>query len=295
MSDNNNFTRWHFEDPALFKEAINYTAAKTGFNLRLIEKDYFSSLVLEYLKSTSEELIFKGGTCLAKVYTDFYRLSEDLDFCISTPPSASRTTRSKKIQPVKKHINSIGESLKNIGIETELTGHNESRQYIADLSYSSFLTNQPQRLKIEISLREETLLEPRSEKADTSLVNPLSGDKLLPPIQLKVLPFKELIAEKIRAALTRRFPAIRDFFDIYYSTQLGKLTEDNEVIIELVNEKLSVPGTKEIDISESKFGKLERQMETELKPVLSDNDFNEFELKYAYETVKNFGTKFNAG
>jgi predicted nucleotidyltransferase component of viral defense system len=39
-------------------------------------------VLLEYLAAVDEALVFKGGTCLAKVYADFYRLSEDLDFVI---------------------------------------------------------------------------------------------------------------------------------------------------------------------------------------------------------------------
>jgi hypothetical protein len=29
------------EDPVLFREALSFTAAETGFTARLIEKDYF--------------------------------------------------------------------------------------------------------------------------------------------------------------------------------------------------------------------------------------------------------------
>jgi predicted nucleotidyltransferase component of viral defense system len=88
--------RWHVDDPDLLRQAIEYTARQTGFSLRLIEKDYFCSEVLEYLAARDTELTFKGGTCLAKVHSGFYRLSEDLDFSISTPPSASRKERSRR-------------------------------------------------------------------------------------------------------------------------------------------------------------------------------------------------------
>jgi predicted nucleotidyltransferase component of viral defense system len=55
-------------DPDFFRAAVNFTAQRTGFAARLIEKDYFCTVLLEYLASTSEMLIFKGGTCLAKVH-----------------------------------------------------------------------------------------------------------------------------------------------------------------------------------------------------------------------------------
>lgn len=57
--------RLHLEDPALFREALRFTAAETGFSQRLVEKDYFCSVVLEYLAGGDGSLTFKGGTCLA--------------------------------------------------------------------------------------------------------------------------------------------------------------------------------------------------------------------------------------
>ena len=83
-------------DPDLFRAAVNFTAQRTGFASRLIEKDYFCSLSLEYMASASKDLVFKGGTCLAKVYAGFYRLSEDLDFVISISANAKRTDRSRQ-------------------------------------------------------------------------------------------------------------------------------------------------------------------------------------------------------
>jgi len=44
--------RLHEEDPALLREAIRFTSAETGFVPRLIEKDYFCSVVLEYLATS---------------------------------------------------------------------------------------------------------------------------------------------------------------------------------------------------------------------------------------------------
>ena len=76
--------RLHAEDAALLREAVSYTAAETGFSARLIEKDYFCSVALEYLARECGNLTFKGGTCLSKIHGGFYRLSEDLDFSIPT-------------------------------------------------------------------------------------------------------------------------------------------------------------------------------------------------------------------
>src|SRR2546426_6964503 len=68
--------RLHDEDLALFRESVRFTAAQTGFVPRLIEKDYFCTVVLERLSASAAELVFRGGTCLAKIHAEFYRLSE---------------------------------------------------------------------------------------------------------------------------------------------------------------------------------------------------------------------------
>jgi predicted nucleotidyltransferase component of viral defense system len=60
--------RRHVEDPDLLLQAIEYTARQTGFHPRLVEKDYFCSVVLEHLSANGEALHFKGGTCLAKIH-----------------------------------------------------------------------------------------------------------------------------------------------------------------------------------------------------------------------------------
>ena len=89
------------QDPALFREAVNYTAAAIGFPSRLIEKDYFCTVLLQHLAGAGCGLVFEGGTCLAKVHAGFYRLSEDLDFVIPTPVGASRTERSRRARGLK--------------------------------------------------------------------------------------------------------------------------------------------------------------------------------------------------
>src|SRR6058998_3393233 len=88
-------------DAGLFREAVNFTAAETGFASRLIEKDYFCTVLLQHLAAAVSGLIFKGGTCLAKVHAGFYRLSQDLDFAIPMPIGATRVARSRRAAGLK--------------------------------------------------------------------------------------------------------------------------------------------------------------------------------------------------
>jgi predicted nucleotidyltransferase component of viral defense system len=90
MSDETASGEYH-ENQGRFRDALTRTASETGFSERLIEKDYFCSLLLKDLGVLfGQGLVFKGGTCLSKVHADFFRLSEDLDFGISVKPDASR-------------------------------------------------------------------------------------------------------------------------------------------------------------------------------------------------------------
>ncbi len=45
------------DDSDLFREAINFTAAETGFLPRLIEKDYFCSVLLNYFSNADRSLV----------------------------------------------------------------------------------------------------------------------------------------------------------------------------------------------------------------------------------------------
>ncbi|UVT19636.1 MAG: nucleotidyl transferase AbiEii/AbiGii toxin family protein [Nitrospira sp.] len=113
------------EDELLFKDAINLTAAETAFAARLIEKDYYCSVLLEQLAiAAGQDLVFKGGTCLAKVHGDFFRMSEDLDFAISMPVDSSRAERSRKVARLKQTIDNLPDSLGCFSITEPMQGAN---------------------------------------------------------------------------------------------------------------------------------------------------------------------------
>ncbi|MDO9528609.1 MAG: nucleotidyl transferase AbiEii/AbiGii toxin family protein [Syntrophales bacterium] len=275
------------EDQALFREAVLFTAGQTGLNATLIEKDYFCTVLLQYLYDQPDSpLIFRGGTCIGKVYTDFYRLSEDLDFMISTPPEASISVRRKRMAPVREWVKKISEEMHILTLPEDFTGHNSSRQYVAYVTYPSvFLTEVAARIKIEVGLRETPLMQPAHMKARTLLLNPFTRKSMVPDIDLITLPMKEAIAEKIRAALTRLEPAIRDFFDIDYLASRNKMDLNDRHLFQLLAEKLKVPGNLPIDLSSARKEKLKTQINTELKPVLRPEDFESFDLDRTFDIV----------
>lgn len=279
------------EDPVLFREAVNFTAAETAFAPRLIEKDYFCTVLLEYLAKMSDALVFRGGTCLAKVHAEFYRLSEDLDFSIPMPTDAMRSDRSTKAVGLKDAVAMLTRQFSVFRVVQSLTGANKSTQYIAVVGYASLLNRQEEIIRVEVGLREPLLTDVFSGSARTLLLDPVTGQPLLSPVAMRCISKIESFAEKFRAALSRREVAIRDFYDIDYAVRrLGIKPEDTE-LIGLVRQKLAVPGNEPVDVSDNRLTTLQQQIEPQLKPVLRTRDFAEFNLERAFRTVAEMATK----
>lgn len=206
------------EDGGLFREAITYTAARTGFSGQIIEKDYFCTVLLDYFaRHGGANLIFKGGTCLAKVHVGFYRLSEDLDFAIPVPVDANRSERSRAAEAVKQAVIGVSQRLPFFSCTAELEGANESTQYSGAVTYPSVLSDEPQTILLDVSVREPTLLSPAILSARTLLMDPINGEPAVPGQAVACINALEAMAEKFRAALSRRNIAIRDFYDLDYA------------------------------------------------------------------------------
>jgi hypothetical protein len=108
---------------------------------------------------------------------------------------------------------------------------------------------------------------------------------MVTPIKSQCISMTEALAEKFRAALSRREVAIRDFFDIDYAVRiLGVQPEDAE-FIPLVRAKLAVPGNEPVNVSSERLAALRRQVDTQLRPVLRERDFREFDLDRAFKIV----------
>ncbi|MCK4412997.1 MAG: nucleotidyl transferase AbiEii/AbiGii toxin family protein [Candidatus Eisenbacteria sp.] len=274
------------EDADLFLEAVSFTAAQTGFTPGLIEKDYFCSVVLQYLAAQPESpLVFKGGTCLAKVHADFYRLSEDLDFVIPMPLEAKRRDRRERIVEVKQAAEALSKRPPGLTWRQPLAGSNESRQYFGSIGYPSLLTGLGERIKIEVGLREPLLIPPCRQAARTALRDPVTGDAMVPDLHILSIDLREALAEKTRAALTRREPAVRDFFDLDHALGHGLLRFDDDEFIELVRLKLAVPGNEPVNVGPERLNALRGQLVTRLKSVLRERDYSGFDLERILERV----------
>ena len=272
----------------LFVEAIKHTANNSGFPVALIEKDYYCSVILqEIFQSSNCPLIFKGGTLLSKVHAGFYRLSEDLDFSINIKPNASRKVRRTLADSNKRFIRDIIHKLSFSPLRG-FEGRDENRLYTSEIEYDSLITTNRERIKLEFGLY-ETVLEPKNLITKTLLVDPISQKPAFPDFYLKGLSLKEAYSEKIRAALSRRQPAIRDIFDIYYAMKNQLI--DIKSIAPMIKYKLNVLNRK-IDLSNDRKKEFLLQIQTDLKPVLLQEDFKAFNFKQAWNYLKSFEKNF---
>ena len=275
------------EIPDDFRQALRFTEAESGFAQRLIEKDYYCSLILtDFGPLFANGLVFKGGTCLAKVYADFYRLSEDLDFAISVPITASRQKRREAVVPVRRHLEKIAERLPALSMSSQLIGKFESRQYQALLQYESAVTGEHETVKVEVAVREPVIESPVFCDGRTLLRHPVPRETRDAPLSLCVLTLHEAYAEKVRAALTRDPPAIRDIFDIADAVRAGRPDFREARFLDLVRQKLAVPGTAAIDTSQTRRRSFENQLEAHLKPVLRGSDYAAFDVERAFADVE---------
>lgn len=279
------------EDPEFFRAAVTFTAATTGFQARLVEKDYFCSVLLQYFAEANGSLIFKGGTCLAKVLVDFYRLSEDLDFVVPMAVNSTRAERSRQAAPLKTTVDLLPQKLPVFRLDKPLTGANNSTQYLAAVEYKSLVTGQRDTIKLEIGLREPLLLPKFDGSARTILLNPSSGESLVEQLDLRSISRLEAFAEKFRAALSRREVAIRDFYDLDYAIRQDLFRPEDEQLIELVRQKIRIPGNGPMDTSEPRLTELRQQVEAQLRPVLRESDFQSFNLDRAFGVISDMAAR----
>lgn len=270
--------------PGQFGAALEFTAAQTGFSARLIEKDYWCSLILrELFASGDHPLVFKGGTLLSKAFAGFDRLSEDLDFTLPTPNDSTRSQRSRKARELQANLNVVVTALA-LRWSENWCGHNDSRQYRGRLEYPSIFGHGDSIL-VEVGQREAVLRAVEALPLQTMLLNPLFGEPALPVFNVCALSRPEAYAEKVRAALTRDVPAIRDLYDFWQGLRGNLIPMDDGDWIALVRQKCDG-----LDLtaccSDDRRNHFHRGLETELRPVLRAGAIDEFPLADAWDRLR---------
>jgi len=183
------------------------------------EKDYLQDVVLlSVYTRMSDEIVFKGGTCLYKFYK-LNRFSEDLDFTlrkrINFRKNFDKVLADIELLNIKGTIKEIKEYKNAINIRLLLNGP----LYKGSKTSQCFIP-------LNISMKENIVLNPKKESV-------ISMYKEIPNFEVFIMQEQEILAEKVRAILTREKP--RDIYDLWFL-----LSKKNTAFkLALVNKKLN--------------------------------------------------------
>ncbi|MCL2145521.1 MAG: nucleotidyl transferase AbiEii/AbiGii toxin family protein [Endomicrobia bacterium] len=273
-------------DKEEFIKLINSTAMHTGFLPIKLEKDYYLTLVLSKIQNLSPNLVFKGGTCLNKIYFDYHRLSEDLDFSLEfrqpTKPERKAGISPRKVV-LKKIENDMSAFAEQFQLKfIELTKRDGSRQHNYQLGFISAATQKEETIKFEIRARENSIISnPIIKEASHKFIHQFTQKPLIPFPKVKVYPLKELLADKLAACINRYAP--RDFYDIIAAID-NKFNFADADFINLFKAKLQDDGNdtdikkyvNNLGLPQEVINSVKEKISSELYPVLSLSEQKNF-------------------
>ena len=272
-------------DKEKLKDIISAIAGKMKFRPAIVEKDYYLTVILNNIEGLlSDKIVFKGGTLLNKVHLNYHRLSEDLDFTYDGPLTA-RSQRSRAITPIREKMPDFLKALQLTSDNPQGEGFNNSTQYIFKIKYPSMIMARDENVKIEISLRQPPLDKPVHTVIKHFYQDPFTGEDLFPPGKVLSLSLNEAVAEKLKAAISRKDVAIRDYYDLWHIAESG-FNFYQDKFIKLFRRKLSDEGhdidyKKDFGLSAAKLSILRRQVDTDLMPVIRADE--KFDLEKVLE------------
>jgi predicted nucleotidyltransferase component of viral defense system len=183
--------------------AIRRLARELGVRTDYAEKDYVNSWVLYGIYETAfgDDLLFKGGTALSKLYfPDTWRFSEDLDFTVDGQFTGSEALLHNALETASRRS----------GIEFTLTEYYESQEegyptyYIeASIQYRAMFDHKN---TTELNIMgDEVVAAPPVEHA--------YEDQDVTPCSLTAYSLAEIFGEKLRTIYQRTRG--RDYYDLY--------------------------------------------------------------------------------
>lgn len=256
------------------QKIIPVIAEKYNFRFETIEKDYYLTLILNSVEShLSDKIVFKGGTLLNKIHLNYHRLSEDIDFAyFSVEGLENRSKRSRAITPIRENMPGLLKLLELKSEKPEGEGFNSSTQYVFNISYPSFITGKDENIKLEVSLRQTPIDKPVHNVITHFYKDPFTGEDLIPKNKILSLTLNEAVAEKLRAAITRKEVAIRDYYDLWFIAEAKFDFKDKRFLSifekKLESEKYEGDYSHNFGLDQKAVESLHKQVETELIPVI---------------------------
>ena len=169
----------------------------------VVEKDYALSYLLAGMSQVEllrRLLVFKGGTCLRKVYYPGYRFSEDLDFTSRSPLACDELLTA--LRQATERTSVLLDPMGPFSIEVEEEQHREPHprdQCVFRVRVQFPWMRSPVcSLKVEVSAKEPLLAGP----TDRELIHEFPGEALAATVPSYLL--EEVAVEKLRALLQSR-------------------------------------------------------------------------------------------
>ena len=197
------------------REAIRERAVEWQLRVNVAEKDYVLGWLLAAIAEhpeTSQQWVFKGGTCLKKCFFETYRFSEDLDF--SLMPGARYT--SLELHEILREVASRAAELSGIAFPSVAVVVQERRNkqgeatFEARIGYRGPMAD-PSLPRVRFDL---TRQEPLLDGVDRRGVFHAYPDALPAGLSVATYSIDELFAEKLRALTERTRP--RDLYDVVF-------------------------------------------------------------------------------
>lgn len=258
-------------------------ASREGIPLEILERDYVLGWVLWGLFSDRElqkKLVFKGGTCLKKVYFSDFRFSVDLDFTLPKPLSPSSLLEHLQDGMLSAEAAS-GLSLTAAPLRIETIDDTYGQKtYRVRLYYRGPVRERGSPAAIVLDLnRSEQIVFPVQTRP---LLHDYSDSEVFGTVQATVYILEEILAEKLRALYAQRAYAIsKDLFDLHWLLAHGV---DVSRALEALPAKCGIKGIP-MDFKLKDHEEYERDWEQNLRPLLPQGLEADFERAWQEATA----------
>jgi predicted nucleotidyltransferase component of viral defense system len=186
------------------RDELEEAAVVKGIQLRNAEKDYLIDVCLHAISGFRNALVFKGGTALYKFH-NLNRFSEDIDLTINkrrfdTKGMFDRVVRNCGFIGINGQIDILDDHGKAANAVLTFRGplYDGSKNSMVRMAFNLSSRERPQNVEMEFYT---------------------SAYQELPGFELYVLAPSEMLAEKVRAVMTREKP--RDVYDLWFLLRKG--------------------------------------------------------------------------
>lgn len=202
------------EIKVISEEKLRSIIGKTGFEMRLITKDYYVTVIL-YLLKDIDGLYFKGGTALHKIFLEYSRLSEDVDYTCTRDISALKSE--------------VREKLITSGLFEDVTSDKDVDGFVRLIAHYRYADGKEDVVFVDLNQRGSLCRQPECHKVHHFYIEDI------PLFSVATVAQVEIVAEKMAAAIGRNKP--RDHFDLYMILEMGMFVD-----LDLVRKKCEQSG-----------------------------------------------------